>query len=237
MSSRLALVSSMAVVVAVFGLMSIQLIQSSDLAQLASGVCGDGSLDGSEKCDDNNTLPGDGCNARCNVEKGFDCGTGRCHPIVCGDGRTSTGEKCDDGNLENGDGCSDKCKSEKGFKCTFNEAGLAICPQPICGDSKIEGDEKCDGGSWLASGCKEDCSGPQPGRNCRSLFVKANATAGTESYYTSKCDQGKTCGNNKLDPGEQCDVVSGTVVKNTAFVKDFPKGTCDVETCKLVKQR
>jgi cysteine-rich repeat protein len=36
-------------------------------------ICGDGSVDSPELCDDNNTTAGDGCDATCQVEPGFSC--------------------------------------------------------------------------------------------------------------------------------------------------------------------
>lgn len=40
---------------------------------IASGVCGDGAIQGAEECDDANALNGDGCNAACQEEPGFTC--------------------------------------------------------------------------------------------------------------------------------------------------------------------
>lgn len=37
--------------------------------------CGDGDLDLGEECDDNNTMPNDGCSANCTVEPGYQCCT------------------------------------------------------------------------------------------------------------------------------------------------------------------
>jgi cysteine-rich repeat protein len=36
-------------------------------------VCGDGVVEGSERCDDGNTLNGDGCSSSCQVESGWTC--------------------------------------------------------------------------------------------------------------------------------------------------------------------
>lgn len=36
-------------------------------------TCGDGFLQGSEVCDDNNTVSGDGCSPACYVESGWIC--------------------------------------------------------------------------------------------------------------------------------------------------------------------
>jgi cysteine-rich repeat protein len=36
-------------------------------------VCGDGIVDGTEQCDDGNTMNGDGCSSTCHIENGFLC--------------------------------------------------------------------------------------------------------------------------------------------------------------------
>jgi cysteine-rich repeat protein len=40
-----------------------------------SNPCGNGSLQGTETCDDHNLVPGDGCSATCQIEPGFICPT------------------------------------------------------------------------------------------------------------------------------------------------------------------
>jgi cysteine-rich repeat protein len=61
-------------------------------------VCGDGTQQQDEQCDDANTLEGDGCN--------------RCVREVCGDGilQPSLGEECD--YAASGDGCTNECRLE-----------------------------------------------------------------------------------------------------------------------------
>jgi len=66
-------------------------------------VCGDGTVQSGEECDDGNTTAGDGCDATCDVEPG-----------VCGDGTLNSGEQCDDGNTAAGDGCDASCQVEAG---------------------------------------------------------------------------------------------------------------------------
>jgi|GEM_PF-5977382 len=63
-------------------------------------VCGDGSVDSGEVCDDGNRVAGDGCRADC---QGVE---------VCGDGLvdSATGEQCDDGGTTPGDGCDAACQ-------------------------------------------------------------------------------------------------------------------------------
>jgi fibro-slime domain-containing protein len=80
-------------------------------------VCGDAKVEGSEGCDDGNTLPFDGCSDTCQVEP--DCTGGNCQG-TCGDGIVS-GEDCDDGNTKDGDGCSSTCTVESGYTCTAAE--------------------------------------------------------------------------------------------------------------------
>ncbi len=79
--------------------------------------CGNGVLDPGEECDDGNTNNGDGCNAICQIEAGWQCPTPgqACVPCgtdiangcdagaigYCGDGiiQTNLGEECDFGSL------------------------------------------------------------------------------------------------------------------------------------------
>lgn len=77
-------------------------------------VCGDGNQEGSETCEDGNTLPFDGCSDICQAEpKCTDAGcTG-----TCGDGLVLNDEQCDDGNNLDGDGCSATCADEAGYLC------------------------------------------------------------------------------------------------------------------------
>lgn len=58
-------------------------------------VCGDGKQSSEEQCDDGNTSGGDGCDRKCQVEKGFKCEGGTavksaCNKVVCGDSRIQT---------------------------------------------------------------------------------------------------------------------------------------------------
>jgi fibro-slime domain-containing protein len=78
-------------------------------------VCGDSKKEGTEACDDGNTIDGDGCSGDCTLEP--DCGTGTC-VSACGDAVKLAPEECDDGNTKDGDGCSHDCLLETGFTCT-----------------------------------------------------------------------------------------------------------------------
>jgi cysteine-rich repeat protein len=112
-------------------------------------VCGDGTQDSGEECDDGNNLNGDGCDSNCVVEY---CGDNKCNngedssscvqdcplPPVCGDGNTDVGEQCDDGNTNNGDGCDSNCVVE------------------YCGDNRCNNGED-------SSSCVQDCPLPTEG--------------------------------------------------------------------------
>jgi fibro-slime domain-containing protein len=84
-------------------------------------VCGNKMKEGSEQCDDGNTVTGDGCSPFCRLEPVCPAAGGAC-TTACGDGLLlpidkAAGQECDDGNTVDGDGCSSKCKVEDGFKC------------------------------------------------------------------------------------------------------------------------
>lgn len=144
----------------------------------AGPVCGNRNSEGTEACDDGNTTAGDGCNAMCAVETGFDCG--RAQPSICR--RTSVcgdkileraTEKCDDGNTANGDGCSGKCVIESGFSCI---SAPSICVAgATCGDGIQEGTEECDRGGANGS------TGTRCTASCKTVPLAAGASElGTE---------------------------------------------------------
>ena len=111
--------------------------------------CGNGTLDGTEKCDDENTEAGDGCSASCRVESGFACDQGEpshCTSI-CGDGLVVGDEAkaggCDDDNEASDDGCSSSCKVEKNYVCIGEPSECA----ETCGNGELDDGETCDDGN------------------------------------------------------------------------------------------
>lgn len=62
-------------------------------------VCGNGSTDVGEECDDHNVNSGDSCDGNCTWPR-------------CGNRITAGAEQCDDGNTSAGDGCSATCMIE-----------------------------------------------------------------------------------------------------------------------------
>jgi uncharacterized protein (TIGR03382 family) len=96
-------------------------------------VCGNGRRDVGERCEDGNTVDGDGCSADCRSNE------------TCGNGVPDgpVGEQCDDGNTVGGDGCSADCRSNE------------TCGNAIRDDTL---GEVCDDGNTAGGdGCSADC--------------------------------------------------------------------------------
>lgn len=113
----------------------------------AVAVCGNGVIEGTEVCDDNNTANGDGCRSDCTVESGagwtcsvaspsvcqcqctvFLSSSSMSHGTmaVCGNGVIEGTETCDDNNTASDDGCNSTCDTENGAGWTC--AGVpSIC--------------------------------------------------------------------------------------------------------------
>ncbi|MEE8477595.1 MAG: DUF4215 domain-containing protein, partial [Gemmatimonadales bacterium] len=97
-------------------------------------LCGNGTLDTGEQCDDGNRQSCDGCSAICAVEVGPVCGDGVLNALC--------GEQCDDGNNDDGDGCT------------------AACLDEFCGDGTVNDapNEECDdGNNDDGDGCSANC--------------------------------------------------------------------------------
>jgi fibro-slime domain-containing protein len=165
-------------------------------------LCGNGTLDDGEQCDDGNAHPGDGCSGTCQLEPNFSCpiaGSACVTTIVCGDGHIAGEEACDDGNTTDGDGCSHDCRVEGGYDCTggtgSTQAGQC---QPVtqesCGDARITGSEACDdGNSADGDGCSHDCQ-IEAGYSCPN-------GAGAHCVREGRCGDGTV----NVSAGEQCD--------------------------------
>lgn len=178
-------------------------------------VCGNGTIDAGEVCDDNNSLSGDGCSATCDSRE--ICGNNIIDPFM--------GEVCDDGNTIYNDGCSSNCRStaicgnnivQLGEVCddgnTVPNDGCAADCRSLeqCGNSTVEGDEVCDDGNEVSGdGCSETC---RSNETCGNSYIDdvagemcddGNAASG--DGCSSDCRSTEECGNNLVDSGEQCD--------------------------------
>ncbi|MCA9591135.1 MAG: DUF4215 domain-containing protein, partial [Myxococcales bacterium] len=191
---------------------------------LPPGVCGDGKPGLGESCDDGNTVDGDGCSSKCEIEGPYwacsfgvkcvdvrDCGQlleagapdggdAGCiappKPAVCGDRVIDPGEACDDGNVTGGDGCSIDCKTiEANFVCPT--PGAPCVSTMVCGDGKITGTEECDDGNAVGGdGCSATCK-LEEGWVCPIPATKCQAKACGDGLVAGdeECDDGNTADN------------------------------------------
>jgi cysteine-rich repeat protein len=123
------------------------------------GSCGDGELDPTEQCDDDNFTDGDGCDSSC-------------VPTGCGSGIVTAGEECDDANSADNDACVACVDAFCGDG--FVESGveecddansvdtddcLGSCTIARCGDGAVRPFvEVCDDGASDNNGfCLKDC--------------------------------------------------------------------------------
>jgi len=158
--------------------------------------CGNGVVQGTDEvCDDGNVLSGDGCDASCIPEAGYDCvGTAPtlCTP-VCGDGMVVAGENCDGADLS-GQTCETldlgigdlTC----GLGCLFDTSG---CSASLCGNGVLDTMEQCEGPDLGSSTCF-DLGYDEGVLGCTAQCV----------YDTSGCTL-SSCGNGVLDSIEECD--------------------------------
>lgn len=162
-------------------------------------VCGNGSLEGDERCDDSNTAPADGCSAVCEVESGWICRIpgGACSPVNCGNGALDEGEACDDANTAAGDGCGVACALEPGWTCS---ADGRRCAATACGDGLVAGREECDDADETSGdGCSQDCrlepgfKCPVPGAACETTSCGDARAEGTEECDDGNNDTGDGC--------------------------------------------
>ncbi|HMV65928.1 MAG TPA: DUF4215 domain-containing protein [Myxococcota bacterium] len=188
-------------------------------------VCGDGTVDVGEACDDGNTLNTDTCTSTCQLP-------------VCGDGYVQAGEQCDDGNHYNNDMCTNACVSARcgdgymqpGEQCddgnTLNSDSCTnTCRTATCGDGYMQPGEACDDGNTSnTDGCTNTCHQAtcgdgymQPGEQCD------DGNASNTDGCTTSCNTAR-CGDGYMQPGEQCD-------DGNAVNIDACSNTCTTARC------
>lgn len=174
-------------------------------------LCGNGTIDANEQCDDANGVNTDAC-------------TNGCKNAACGDGITRTGvEQCDDGNQTNTDGCLNTCVTATcGDGVVYSgveqcddmnqvntDACLNTCMNATCGDGVIRtGVEQCDDqNNAQTDGCLNTCLTA----TCGDGFVYAgveqcdDANQANTDNCLATCVLA-TCGDGFVKAGiEQCD--------------------------------
>jgi cysteine-rich repeat protein len=151
-------------------------------------VCGDGVVGAFETCDDGGRGNGDGCDANCQIEPGFECldgPTGSACNLICSNGRLDEGELCDDGNVDDEDGCDATCDIEPGYECVGVPSVCAF----RCSNGTVDPGERCDDGNRVGGdGCNAAC------------YVELGSTC---TGSTSVCTL--TCGDGAVVVPEDCD--------------------------------
>jgi fibro-slime domain-containing protein len=149
-------------------------------------VCGNGTREGSEQCDDGDNDSGDGCSPFCRQEPSCPVGGGAC-TTSCGDGLLlpidiANGQQCDDGNTVSGDGCSLDCKTESGYTCTstaFMQDPLVL---PVTlRDFKANGETNGHPDFEHYSGAETGIVQATLGANGKPLHVAADKTTTTNN--------------------------------------------------------
>ena len=188
-----------------------------------SALCGNGTIDFGEICDDNNTSAGDGCSVVCQVENGWSCSgePSVCAP-VCGDGQKRGSEQCDAGAGNGTTVCG--CQNT----CTYASASVSCAAATACTNAM-----SCDG----VGSCT-----PVTNKNDGTVCTLDNATAACTSGVCTvsncsgafrNCDgsEANGCESNTATDGQNCGTC-GTICSAgrscVAGVCQFPDGTlCD----------
>jgi cysteine-rich repeat protein len=155
-------------------------------------VCGNGTIDGDDVCDDGNTKAGDGCSATCTVEAGWNCDAQGCTEI-CGDGVVVGHEAlaggCDDKNAVASDGCTN-CVVDTSYVC----AGAPSVCAKTCGDGIVEGSEVCDDGNAMPNDGCFACA-VETGYTCDTKMPTTCADIDECTKGTDDCDANAACAN------------------------------------------
>jgi cysteine-rich repeat protein len=170
---------------------------------IEAAVCGDGTLDPGEACDDGNTLGADGCTADCSkVEE-------------CGDGVRDDGEDCDDGNVDDGDTCESDCTLPTCENGVFDSG-------QVCYEGTVFDNEQ----GWASSVGLGDVDGDgdldviTANRDAKTGSVFENDGAGNLSLldHFALCDKTYSIAVDDLDLDGDADVVSAGHYNDTAVV-------------------
>ncbi len=195
-------------------------------------ICGNGTIEGRETCDDGNTNGCDGCSFACELElcdDGNRCTNDSCSSLLgCRNDTVPSGTACCIGSKpRNCDSLSDACNAGV---CNPATDACEATPRPdgtLCDDGNTcTGTDTCvDGICGLpAPICVCACSGAvvceSAGSTCR---VEVGDISACGALPAEKC-----CGNGRLEPGETCDDgndLDGDTCPSTCGVAALPTAT------------
>jgi len=176
--------------------------------------CGNHVLDDGEECDDSYSYTIDcgedktfkykssGCKADCTMDRDIVC---RNNGPICGNGKLESGEECDGEKVDLDYTCPENKKlyystTDKATRCT-NDCKInteAVCRVDMCGNGVLDSGEECDGELISES---YTCSDGE-----FLNYESADNTTRCQGCFVVKdvvCK--RTCGNGKLDEGEECE--------------------------------
>lgn len=183
-----------------------------DVSDCRLPVCGDGVIEGDERCDGQTF--GSGVDSSCTSwDPIFLGGTLRCDPQscvydtsgciteICGNGQLDATEACEGTEFRYG---YDRCEDFDGSKyvggtlscnatCTPN---TSACVPIVCGNGVVEATESCDGANL---GDRQTCAAVS------EAYVGGVLKCGTDCEYDVSSCQAPVCGDGRIEGFEQCD--------------------------------
>ncbi|MBI5370044.1 VWA domain-containing protein [Candidatus Uhrbacteria bacterium] len=184
-------------------------------------ICGNGTKEGTEECDDGNQNDNDSC-------------THTCKKNICGDSYKFDGvEACDNGGQNVLPDSQNPCTAQYGGSCNYCNT---LCQYKTfsgsyCGDGVINGTEFCDGSAIPYSCLKVSGSDRSRAKSCPA----------TDALAKGPCDQGFTCQltgvcNGGTQNGQPCTLKppAKTVAQYTASSNQAAcagGGVCVAPTC------
>jgi cysteine-rich repeat protein len=128
---------------------------------VTAAICGDGTVDPGEQCDDGNLVDGDGCDSNCT-------------PTACGNGVKDPTEDCDDGNTLDGDGCP--------ASCHFSEKNCGDCKDDDANGKLDAFDPACNAASFTLAKASLATLGNQTKLSFSGTGAPTGALSGTASF-------------------------------------------------------
>ena len=196
---------------------------SIDASSSGSGVCGDGTVDVGEDCDNGTTASGNCCSASCQFEvMGLSCsdsnactngdtcdGAGSCTqgaPVFCDDTNDCTIDSCNPAtgctatNTPAGTSCNDSSLCTQSDSC--NGAGSCIGDPIVCNDTNDCTTDSCN----PATGCTTNNAPSGTSCNDSNLCTESDFCDGAGSCQATSpldCDDGDAC------TADGCDSIDG----------------------------
>lgn len=180
-------------------------------------LCGNGTVDPGEECDDGNEVPDDSCSNECHTTF---CGIESCSSsssisasnsssvaTLCGNGTVDPGEECDDGNQISYDGCNATCHTVP-CDCPPNadcvcvqpssSSSVSACTEADCGIAPGTPNTTCPDGSLAGPVCQRNNAG-----ECAWDVIECPSTSSSEPSITSSSGGGApSCGDGVCNGGE-----------------------------------